>query len=112
MCGSSRGSTSEPLSLPPTQSIYTTNLAQVSAMWDGAADRVDRLIANNEIEVRPIRAEWIICRHSYLCARLPPAMLSTDNIWRKGVIHLGARPYTPFGGLNFHPVSRADPALL
>jgi len=41
-------------SLPPKRLVHATNLAEVGAVRDGAADGVDRLIANNEIEVRPL----------------------------------------------------------
>ncbi len=32
--------------------LHATNLAQVGPVWHGTADRVDRLVADNEIQVR------------------------------------------------------------
>ena len=80
-------------------------------MRDRAADWVDRLVADNQVEVCSIRTERVIAGHANVRACLPPAMLAADDMRLKCVIHLGPRPHTASRGLNVYPVARADPAL-
>src|SRR6516164_3110432 len=53
-------------------SIFAANLAEVGAVGDRAADRVDCLVANNKIEVCSVRTERVITGHANVRACLPP----------------------------------------
>src|SRR5438876_805710 len=99
-------------SSPSTEpSIGAANLTEVGAVGDRAADRVDRLVADNQVEVCSLRTERVIAGHANVRACLPPAMLAADDMRLKGVIHPGTRPHAPSRCLNAYPVAGVDPAL-
>src|SRR2546430_17354295 len=76
----------------PDPSIGAANLTEVGAVGDRAADRVDRLVADNQVEVCSLRTERVIAGHANVRACLPPAMLAADDMRLKGVIHPGTLP--------------------
>jgi len=78
---------------------------------DRAADRVDRLVADNQVEVCSVRTERVIAGHAKVRACLPPAVLAADDMRLKCVIHLGTRPHAASRCLNVYPVAGADTAL-
>src|SRR5438876_5793278 len=99
-------------SSPSTESsIRAANLTEVGAVGNRAADRVDRLVADNQVEVCSVRLERVIAGHAKVRACLPPAVLAADDIGRKCVIHPGTRPHAASRSLTVHPVARADTAL-
>src|SRR5258706_448832 len=92
-------------------SLRAADLTEVRAVRDRAADWVDRLIANNQVQIGSLWTERIVARRTNLDAGLPPAVLTTDDIRRKCVIHPHTRPHAPARCLNLYPVTRADAAL-
>src|ERR687886_1198493 len=91
--------------------IRATDLTEVGAVRDRSADRVNRLVVDNKIEIGSVRTEWVIAGRANLRAGLPPAVLATDDVRRKGVIHPRPRPDAPGRGLNVDPVASVDAAL-
>src|SRR5262245_37168244 len=95
----------------PQLSLRAPDLTEVGAVRDRAADRVDRVIPDNQVEIGPLRTEWVIAGRANLRAGLPPTMLAADDLRRQGVIHPGARPDAPSRGLDVDPVAGSDAAL-
>lgn len=80
-------------------------------MRNRAADGVNGLMADDKVEVGPVRPKGIIARCANLRARLPPAMLAANDIGLQRVVQPRPRPDAAFRRLNAHPVARADASL-
>src|SRR5262245_13841322 len=92
-------------------SIRAAELTQVGAVRNRAADRVDHLVADNQVEIGAIRSERVISGRTNVRASLPPAVLSAHDIRRKCVIQPRTRPIASCRCLDVYPVARADAAL-
>ena len=51
---------------------------RVATMWGSTADRVENLVANHKIDVRPIGPERVVTRQPEIWTGLPPAVLSAN----------------------------------
>ncbi len=56
-----------------------SDLTEVGAMRHRAADRVDRGVADHEIEIGAFRAEGVVAGRADLRTGLPPAVLTADD---------------------------------
>src|SRR5690606_10453189 len=92
-------------------SIGEANLAEVSAMRDRAANRVDRLVADDQVEIGAVGTEGIIAGQTELRAGLPPAVLPAHHVRLERLIEPSTRPHAPFGRLDPYPVAGDDAAL-
>src|SRR5512135_109400 len=61
-------------------SFSEADLAKISAVRNGAAYRVNRIVADEQVIVGPVRAEGIIAWRANFGAGLPPAVLSAGDI--------------------------------
>src|SRR5579859_5710522 len=96
---------------PPSSSFHAPNLTQVGPVRDGAADRVDRVAADKQVEISAGRAERVVAGRANLRGSLPPAMLPADDVWLQRVVQPGAGAHTALRRLEAHPVAWADAAL-
>ena len=48
-------------------------------MWRGSADRVQRNCPNQHVEIRTVRAEWIVVGRAERFTGLPPSVLADDD---------------------------------
>jgi hypothetical protein len=84
------------------------NLADVRTVRDGSAYGVDRVIANEEIEVRSILTERIEARGVNVRARLPPTVLTAHDAGLERLVHASARYDAPVRCLDAYPLTAAD----
>ena len=68
-----------------------SKLRRVATMWGRSADRVEKLIANHEINVCTIGTERVVAGQSEIWTRLPPAVLSTHHPISEAGIEMRSR---------------------
>ena len=91
-------------------SIGAADLTQVGAVRDRAADRIDRRVADDEVEVGAFRAERVVAGLADLRARLPPTVLPADDVRLQTLVQLGSRADAAFRRLDSDPVAGANAA--
>src|SRR5215475_5642383 len=85
-------------------------LADVGAHGHRTADRVDRVVADDQIEIRRIRTDGRIARRLDLRTALPPAVLAADYIGGKRSVQPRPRPGLAVGRLDPYPVAGTNVA--
>src|SRR5207302_1770983 len=95
---------------PGASSIGAADLTQVGAVRDRAADRLDRPVADDEVEVGAFRAERVVAGLADLRARLPPTVLPADDVRLQTLVQLGSRADAALRRLDSHPVAGANAA--
>src|SRR5262249_982012 len=78
-----------------TELPLAADLTDVGGMRDGAADGIDRGVADDEIVVGAVGAEGIVAGRADLGTRLPPAVLTADHARLQAVVEPGTGPHAP-----------------
>src|SRR4030095_9347172 len=93
------------------RSIGAADLAKICAMRYGSAHRIDRGVADDQIEIGAVRSEGIVARRTDLGTRLPPAVLAADDPGIETLVQTNAGPHLSLRRLDRRPVAGAKPAL-
>ena len=86
------------------------DLALIGSMWRGTTDRIDVLIADDEVEIGAIVTEGIVARQTQIGTGLPPSVLRTDDSVSQRRDEPGACTNTSLWSHDGNPVAFADPA--
>src|SRR5262249_14220984 len=90
------------------RSIGAPNLADVRAVGNGAADGVDRRVADQQVEVGAVGAEGVVGGRADLRAALPPDVLASHGARPPAVVEAGTGADGPLRRLARYPVTVGD----
>ena len=86
-------------------------MAEIGSVGNRAADRINRRVTDDQVEVRALCAESVVGGGANLRTCLPPAVLATNDTWLQTFVEPGAGTHGALWRLDRHPVARGDATL-
>ena len=75
-----------------------------------AADRIERVAADEQVKIGAFRFKWIVCRRAECSAALPPAVLAHYHARIEVRVKMGADAHAALRRVNRDPVALGNPS--